>query len=334
MAFCPVCGGEVVAGTLYCPYCGNKLNAQAPQAPIYSRSTTSGSVLQNQSVRGPVYVGGVWRCPFCGAEVAAGAYFCSECGSKFNIQDSQIPQASLYPGNRTGESVLQNRSVREQVYVGEVRKCPSCGAEVPSFTAICPQCGHEFNSRQVISVVQEFTEKLHEYDSLIASVSEEKIGWNSWSKSAKVWWVILNVFTFCIPILIKSLVPKKFKAGSYSQQKASFIENYVFPNEREAVLEALLLIKAQLINVVNSSNNSAASIWEKIWASKGAQLHQKAEIIMPYDTAAGQAYAEIAAIDQQYKKKALIKKILTIALIIAIVIFIFVYGKLNPGTTP
>jgi hypothetical protein len=44
--------------------------------------------------------------------------------------------------------------------VGNIRKCPACGAEVPAMTAVCPSCGHEFSNVKVASSVQTFFEKL------------------------------------------------------------------------------------------------------------------------------------------------------------------------------
>ncbi len=37
---------------------------------------------------------------------------------------------------------------------GDVRKCPACGAIVPSFKAICPDCGHEFVGVEANSSVE------------------------------------------------------------------------------------------------------------------------------------------------------------------------------------
>jgi len=245
-------------------------------------------------------------CPHCGDEIEVDAKFCYSCGKAINKNREDGP----------------GKSVRTQVFHGEVRKCPACGADVPSFTAICPECGHEFNSGRVISAIQDFTEQLHEYDIRITSAPKEKSGWASWSMLAKVGWVFLNIYTLCIPLLIYSVKPKKFKAGSFAQQKASFIENYVFPNEREAVLEALLFIKAQFTTLVNSSLDGAAVFWGRVWSNKAAQLQQKAQIIMPTDTVAVQTSTDIAALERQFKTKVLMKKILIIVLVaVAFIIF-------------
>jgi len=43
---------------------------------------------------------------------------------------------------------------------GNVRKCPACGATVPSFTAQCTDCGHEFRNVESTGSVQSVHEAL------------------------------------------------------------------------------------------------------------------------------------------------------------------------------
>lgn len=38
---------------------------------------------------------------------------------------------------------MENLNTRKQEFVGIIRKCPNCGAELPSMVAKCPQCGYE-----------------------------------------------------------------------------------------------------------------------------------------------------------------------------------------------
>ena len=59
-------------------------------------------------------------CIHCGKQLPDGAKFCAYCGKTV---------ASANIGN-DGE--------RKVVYDGEIHKCPSCGAALPPFTAVCP----------------------------------------------------------------------------------------------------------------------------------------------------------------------------------------------------
>jgi hypothetical protein len=44
--------------------------------------------------------------------------------------------------------------------VGNVKKCPACGAAIESFQTRCPSCGHELNSVRVSGSIQAFVRKL------------------------------------------------------------------------------------------------------------------------------------------------------------------------------
>ena len=243
-------------------------------------------------------------CPYCGNKVDHSSKFCFKCGNALN---SKTP----------------SQSTRTIVYQGELRKCPSCGAEVPSFKANCPECGHEFVSSQVADTFQDFTDKLHWYDSQITSSRKEINGWSSWNGGIKTLWVFLNIYTFGIPELVSLMIPRKIQDGSYSQQKASFIDNYAFPNERGIILEVLIFIKAQLAALVNGMPKGDSVFWENVWTSKALELHEKAEIIMPDDPDARQTYDDITDLENKFKRKIFNRNLLFAILIIAIVVIVF-----------
>lgn len=241
-------------------------------------------------------------CPNCGRKIEADTHFCPGCGRKV---EEDAPQ----------------KSVRTQVYQGELHKCPSCGATVPSLTAICPECGHEFKSAQYASTMQEFTDKLREFDAAIAYAPQEKAGWSSWTTAGKVWWVILNIYTFCIPLVIYSFKNKGYKAGSKAQQKASYIETFVFPNERETILQALLFAQSQVSLYSTNDTSGDNSYWEKVWFNKATQLHKIAQIIIPNDQVAIQAYSDIVSMNRKFNKRHIIKYLIILGLIVALVTY-------------
>lgn len=51
---------------------------------------------------------------------------------------------------------IQPKSNKE----GEIRKCPSCGASVPSFTTKCSDCGHEFRGTEATYSVKQLFAQL------------------------------------------------------------------------------------------------------------------------------------------------------------------------------
>lgn len=58
------------------------------------------------------------------------------------------------------QTTKEDRSKRKQEYEGKVVKCPACGENIPSFTAVCPACGHEFRGTHSSDAVSELASKL------------------------------------------------------------------------------------------------------------------------------------------------------------------------------
>lgn len=233
-------------------------------------------------------------CLHCGKQLPDDAKFCSECGTP------------------VGSAKTGYESNRQQVYAGKVIKCPSCGTEIPSFTAICPGCGHEINSSRVSESLNAFVEKLDELDRRISSVPKAaKEGWASWKAGQRFWWIVLNIFTYCIPLVIYLILPlMKFnrtpKLTPEEEQKASFIENYAFANEREAILEALLFVESKVSFIATQHVDRKVMYWARLWSTKGKQLYKKADLLLKGEKAAEDAYENILshtkAIRQAYRK--------------------------------
>lgn len=57
-------------------------------------------------------------------------------------------------------AVPEMEAERQEIWEGVVRKCPVCGEVLPSFTAICPACGHELRESVVSASVREFSDRL------------------------------------------------------------------------------------------------------------------------------------------------------------------------------
>lgn len=229
-------------------------------------------------------------CLRCGKQLPDDAKFCSECGT---------PVGSTKSGYESN---------RQHAYAGKVIKCPSCGTEIHSFTAICPGCGHEINSSHVSASLNVFIEKLDELDQRIATAPKAaKKGWASWKGGQRFWWIVLNIFTYCIPLVIYLILPLlKFnrtpKLTTEEEQKASFIENYPFANEREAILEALLFIESKVAFLASHQMDRKVAYWSRLWTTKAKQLYRKASMMLQGDKIAEDAYSDILDHSKQIKK--------------------------------
>lgn len=250
-------------------------------------------------------------CEKCGHQLPNGAKFCPNCGNPVN-------------NNQSGKY-----KTREQEFAGKIIKCPVCGEELPSFTAICPTCGHEINSARVSSVIREFADKIGRADLAIAnSPNIPRAGWNSWDKWKKIGWVVLNLYTLGIPLVIYLLLPVLGIGGLSAltpeeKRKAAEINNFSFPNDRESILEALLFIKSQMAALAAGKIDRNTVRWAKIWKNKAYQLYQIAEMLFKGDKIANGTYQDILASDKKIKRSLTIRVIVAIVLIAVFAILVY-----------
>jgi predicted RNA-binding Zn-ribbon protein involved in translation (DUF1610 family) len=247
-------------------------------------------------------------CSSCGAKLEDGARFCPYCGTQ--------TQQSNYKYKRTEE------------YLGKVIKCPACGSELPSFTAVCKSCGHEINSSKVSDSLKLFIIQIDECDRRIANSPEvSKKGWSTWGKGKKIGWVILNFYLFCIPLMIYLIKPllridKAPTLTNEEKHKATIIENFTFPNDRGSILEALMFIKSKVSFLVTKKVNANNAYWTRLWTKKAEDLYQKSELMFPGDQIASGAYKDIVNNSAKVKKKLEIRLLLTVAITVATIVFI------------
>lgn len=233
---------------------------------------------------------------------------------------------------------------RRQEYVGNIKKCPGCGEEVPALTAICPACGHEFTSTKVTASLTHFIKTLDECDNRIAQepkMDTPKKGFMSWDKKVKIGWITLNILTSFIPLVFYFIFPyiKPF-FGAYTpmltpeeKKKADLIENYAFPNEREAILEAILFIKSKIAFLATSKYTSKTRFWMNIWNTKAEQLQEKAKILLINNSITDGAHAEIVQHKQKVQRKVLIRTVVALGIVVGYAVFVFANGSLYRGVS-
>lgn len=303
-------------------------------------------------------------CSNCGEKLVAGSKFCNACGTPTGkVEPEKIESAPVHdekiiaPPPTTPPVKEQKKddeplktepkqstySERKQEFAGKIIKCPSCGAELQSFTAVCPDCGHEINSQNVSSSLKEFIDSINEYDKVIANAPEPpKTGWKTWSKGKKVLWVILNIVTSFVPLvvylvfpLIKPfLFPKSVPVLSADEKrKATLIENYTFPNEREATIEAMMFTKSKMAFLASEKFNKKTLYWTNLWNTKAEQLNQKASIILKGDKIVESTYADITASKRRIDKNVKVRAIVGVAIIVVFLAFVLINGSIFSGIT-
>lgn len=259
-------------------------------------------------------------CIKCGQELSHGAQFCANCGASVSNNQNE------------------NQSERRREYAGKIIKCPACGESIQSFTAICPACGHEINSQRVSASVKSFVDSVNEYDNAIANNPEPtKNGWKTWTNAKKILWVLLNIFTSCIPLVIylawpllkPFLKPNKVPVlSSDEKRKASLIENYTFPNEREATIEAMMFTKSKMAFLASERFNDKTLYWTNLWNTKAEQLNQRAMILLVGDKIVEATYNEITGSKEKVHKKIKMRAIVGATIIFAYLAFIGIFGSM------
>jgi hypothetical protein len=282
-------------------------------------------------------------CSVCGEKNNVGARFCQGCGATIGAvpkqEEAPAPKKPAEPAPKVEQRSTYTE--RKQEYAGRIIKCPACGAELPSFAAICPDCGHEINSQNVSPYIREFSKSIDEIDQVIANDPEPpKTGWKTWTKGKKIFWVILNLFTSCIPLVIyltwplvkPFLLPNKAPVlSSAEKRKAALIENFTFPNEREATIEAMMFTKSKMAFIASERFNKKTLYWLNLWNTKAEQLNQRANIILKGDKVVEATYADIVASKNKVQKTIRIRAIIGAVIIVAFLVFVGIYGSLFNG---
>ena len=131
-------------------------------------------------------------CTSCGAKCEDGLKFCASCGKPLQASASQSEAGS--------QSGTQTAAMPKSVNVGQIRKCPACGASVDSFQTRCSSCGHEFNTIKDEEAVSNFFKKLDELTQKEYEANKAREG------KAKIKTKVSKPVAICQAIAIVSLV--------------------------------------------------------------------------------------------------------------------------------
>ena len=229
-------------------------------------------------------------CQNCGNQLAADAKFCSNCGT---------------PAGSTG-----TENVRKQEYVGSVKKCPNCGAVVASLTAVCKSCGHEFVNTKVDKSVKEFFDKISDFsDGYETKQDEDKNFDFNWVRGM----CILGAIACFVLVVVEGMDEGKIPGilliiiavllrpplTQQEKKKRNLIETYVVPNNKESIIEFLMLSCSQIQPGANliTKEGKYISFWNKVWKTKIRQTITKSKVVLVGDK---DAQEKITSIKKQY----------------------------------
>lgn len=269
-------------------------------------------------------------CSNCGEKLSANSKFCNLCSESTNnkIQNKKNVEQPEEKNEKKQEN-KEEITERKIVFDGKIHKCPNCGEVLKSFMTNCPACGFELNRKEIAESLKEFIESINECEKEITNSSHNKTGWTSWSKSKRVWWVMLNICFVCIPLVIYSVLPlvlinKKPRLSKEEKQMSNLIENFSFPNDRESILSALVFVKEKVKFLSNENVDRKSAYWLKLWNTKAEQLKQKADMLFPNDPIARRSYDDIINDGNKVNKILKTKAIVGIVILIFAIIFVVV----------
>lgn len=223
--------------------------------------------------------------------------------------------------------------------LGDVKKCPACGALVPPFHASCPDCGFQFNDLGASQVVEKFVEKLNSMEEnrnlSVVETNPKK------DRPVLTFFKYLYFGIFIIPVKLFKLLFTIIKTNMGSKPtewdntdriKEEYIMNFPIPIAFSEVVEFLLLAKSKIKNLkffdLISRRSAYDLAWNKVWMDKTEQIVSKAKIAMASDKAMLNQVMEVSSETKaNYEKICKNSKIIAyvgVGIVVAIITLIIV----------
>ncbi len=156
---------------------------------------------------------------------------------------------------------------------GDIKKCPSCGAPVQSFTAKCSDCGHEFSNIEANTSIQKLFKMLDDAE----SQRDDKVTAGG---------IIGGLFKNSIG---GGALSNALGGGSKTdKRKREIISSFPVPNTKDDILEFLSLSfpKAKSKGNFFTKNNPEYiehNEFVSVWKAKCEQVIMKAKFSMKED---------------------------------------------------
>ena len=146
---------------------------------------------------------------------------------------------------------------------GDVKKCPACGAMIESFTARCPECGHEFSNIAANSSIQKLFEMLNQ----VEAESKEDA-------------------TTIMGSLGRMMGDSLSMGGNKDTRKRkAIIQNFPIPTTKDDILEFLSMAVplSRKPKMFNNPNYQTEKEMSSVWHAKCEQIIMKAKFSMRED---------------------------------------------------
>lgn len=204
--------------------------------------------------------------------------------------------------------------------------CTKCGHPLTDNMKYCPQCGAvnkalhsgeagKEEGRSLPPSLKAFIAELEDYERLVL---EEIKGFREGAgakKKARIFLHKKEVFTIG------------------ERRKAALIQNYVFQNDGETILEALLFVKSRVSLLTVEKPDKKTAYWARLWMARAEEFYERARALLPAEDRVQKAYDEIikeeGKIEAAVKKRDTARKIICVlaALTITLMFFAALFSK-------
>ena len=179
-----------------------------------------------------------------------------------------LDEFEMYLDSRLASLSNTQNTTSNQNKFGNLLKCPSCGASVPSLSMTCKDCGFAFRNISANSSVKELSNKL---EHVSRTVVNEKKGWIYTSKWLKI-----------------------------DDIKSEIVRNFPIPNTKDDLMEFAIFISQNMIpirifaSLFSPIEAAAQQKTNFFWIEKYKQLILKAKILCKDDPSFAESLINLA----------------------------------------
>jgi hypothetical protein len=196
-----------------------------------------------------------------------------------------VLDAKLFEKQQTVKAAAPSVAAPKSDKYGDVKKCPSCGAIVQSFSGKCGDCGYEFRDIQSDVTINKLFEALMEAD----NIPKEEFKEMNTKEGGLMGKLTYNPAADKLQNELRLKKHEQAHKEKIQARKIQIISNFPVPNTKEPLLEFLTLgiSKATPIKKGFFSSKTAAeeehNALVPAWKSKIDQVVMKAKMSMKED---------------------------------------------------
>lgn len=250
-----------------------------------------------------------------------------------------VLEAKLFEKRAQNNAQKSNSSASpKSEKLGDVKKCPACGAITESFVSKCADCGTEFQNLNATESITKFFDKLNDLENTRKEKPQESkssgVSFGTIIKWWLFWWIL-------IPLKLITFLVDKSKSSYWTTtdvRKEEMILNFPVPNSKEDLFEFITLASSRIKSIgfikVLREDGKYESRWNKIWIRKLEQIHGKAKISLKNDnTSLNEINALMSLAIKREKTSSNNVKILFIVVLVAIIsIALLIYRSVNANS--